>query len=147
MLVGCSEACPACVSLQVVGLCWNKGAQRNHRDYFFLLHCTTSQPLKNRPFSPNIAARAEQKIAIQHSPQAMKSQRASKDLVVGVTSHKSRVIIQLSFNPLSIHLPKCIGHNVHSMRIGFQVDLCERDKPDWMRIWCVSRCTHEWAVK
>ena len=29
------------------------------------------------------------------------------------------------------------------MRIGFEVDSRECDKPDWMRIQCVSRCPCE----
>ena len=79
----------------------------------------------------------------------MKSQAnvQAKDLMVGVTSHKSWIIIWSSFNPFPIHLLRWIGLNAHWMRIGFQVDSCERNKLDWMHIRCSSQCPCERALK
>ena len=67
MLEGCSEACPAHVALRAAGIHQNKVhvAQQNHWDYFILLRCTPFlNHQKKGSFFPNIAARAEQKIAI-----------------------------------------------------------------------------------
>lgn len=55
--------------------------------------------------------------------------------------------MQSSLNPHLIHLSRWVGCDAHLMRIGFQVDSCEHDKPDWMYIWCASQCPCERAFR
>ena len=65
--------------------------------------------------------------------------------MVGVTSHESWIIMQSSLNPLPIHFLRWIRSNVHLLHIGFQVDSCERNKPDLLHIRCASLCPCERA--
>ena len=63
----CSEAYSAHVALRAACICRSKVAQRNHSDYFILLRGTTLLSLQiflQASFFPNIAARAEQTLAI-----------------------------------------------------------------------------------
>ena len=62
MLEDCSEACPTHVALQAAGIRWNKVAQWNH--LFYRAVPLFSAIRKLASFFPNVAARAEQKIAI-----------------------------------------------------------------------------------
>ena len=61
----CSEACPAHVALRAACIRRSKVAQQNHWNYF-IYHAAPlfSAFRKQASFFPNVAARAEQKLAI-----------------------------------------------------------------------------------
>ena len=83
----CSEACPAHVALRAAYIRRSKVAQRNHWDYFILPRCTT--PFRKQASSfPNVAARAEQKLAIYNTTTSQANEQA-KNLMEGITSRKS----------------------------------------------------------
>ena len=83
MLDGCSEACPAHVALQAVGV---------GITLFYHAVPLFSAIRKQASFFPNIAARTEQKLAIEHVPRQAKptsENEQAKALMVGVTLHES----------------------------------------------------------
>ena len=61
----CSEACPTHVALWAACIRRGKVTQWNHWDYFILpCHTTLLSLQKKASFFPNVATRAEQKLAI-----------------------------------------------------------------------------------
>ena len=92
----CSEACPAHVALRAACIHRGKVAQWNHWNYFILPCCTTFLSLqKTTIFLPQhcCKSRTETSDITCATSHERPSQRASQDHMVGVTSHKSWIIM------------------------------------------------------